>query len=180
MKIDMRYDGRMLTWNGHGTFKATSGLPDYQYPSFQCYAGKGPIPEGTYSITLREDTHPARNDGTDTCMLAPSSRLQTIPRGTDAGQCEPFWVNWGRNRIGLHPTDPTTKGKCSPRRGGFYLHDSTKGYTHGCIEVEGRFFEALRAFGRGTKRLRLSRTPVLTLRVQYAAGLSTNGGTRQL
>ena len=26
----------------------------------------------------------------------------------------------------------------------FYLHDSGKGYTHGCVEVEAQFFEVLR------------------------------------
>ena len=175
----MRYDGRQLTWNGRGTFKATSGLPAYQYPSFQCYVDKGPIPEGTYTIELKEDIHPARDDGTDMCRLAPSPRLQTIPRGADAGECERFWVNWGQHRVGLQPSDSMTKKVCSPHRGGFYLHDSTKGYTHGCIEVDGRFFEVLRCFLRGMKQHRLPQTSVLVLRVAYAPGVSTYGGTKQ-
>jgi hypothetical protein len=179
MRTDMTYDGQILVWNRHGSFKATSGLPDYQYPPNECLPDKGPIPEGTYQVRLKEDTHGARDDGTDTCTLSPSNNLQAIPRGKDAGTCEPFWVNWGWNRIGLHPADVITARKCRPRRGGFYLHDSTKGYTHGCIEVEGIFFSAMRSFMRAMRFHHIPRTSVLTLTVRYVPGRQTNGGTRQ-
>lgn len=177
MHAQMLYDGRRLQWMGHGIFRATSGLPDFQEAIYQCFVDKGPIPEGSYSVAIREDEHPAHDDGTDSCTLAPAPRLQAIPRGADAGACEPFWVNWGRNRVALTPMDRITKLKCNPRRGGFYLHDSTKGYTHGCIEVEGRFFEVLRSFIRGMKAHRVPRVSSLTLIVRYLPGQSTNGGT---
>ena len=71
---EVRWTDAHLEWsrNLQSDVRSSRLPPD---PSFQCYAGKGPIPEGTYSITLREDTHPARDDGTDMCMLTPSSRL---------------------------------------------------------------------------------------------------------
>jgi hypothetical protein len=177
MKVDMIYDGQTVRWSGHGNFKATSGLPEYQRPSLQCYRDHGPIPEGLYSVTLEEDTRPARDDGTDTCTLAWALRVQTIPRGAAAGQCEPFWANWGSNRVAVVPADAATKARCAPRRGGFFLHDSTKGYTHGCIEVDGQFFRVLRSYISGIKQHRISAKHALILRVTYVPGRSTNGGT---
>ena len=96
--------------------------------------------------------------------------MQRIPRGIDAiipiviqqqrrkkdktdkeTSCESFWVNWGMNRIALSPHSKTkTLG-----RGGFYIHDSQKLYTHGCIEVEPRFFDILRNYMKDHKRSKL-------------------------
>jgi hypothetical protein len=56
------------------------------------------------------------------------------------------------HRIRFEPADEKTKRRCSHRRSGFYLHDSTKGYSHGCIEVQGSFFGALRSVIREKKR----------------------------
>lgn len=176
MIVDITHDGQTLNWQGHGSFKATSGLPEYQSPAFQCFIDKGPIPEGLYSIELKGGDLRAQDDGTDMCRLAPSFGLQTIPRGEEAGECETVWANWGRSRVRLRPADPGTARRCSPKRAGFYLHDSTKGYTHGCIEVEGRFFEVLRS-AIGALQGRRPRNSVLNVRVRYVPGKPTNGGT---
>ena len=53
------------------------------------------------------------------------------------------------------------------------MHDSTKGYTHGCIEVDPRFFSILRSYVNKTKKKRLY------LQVDYGAGGSTYGGTKK-
>ena len=55
----------------------------------------------------------------------------------------------------------------------FYIHDSSKGFSHGCIEVEGRFFFVLRDFAKSQSR------PRLILKVEYKVGQATNGGTKQ-
>jgi hypothetical protein len=68
----------------------------------------------------------------------------------------------------MEPADAATAGHCTPRRGGFYLHDSTKGFSHGCIEVEGSLITGLRNYK--TKR------SYLILKVEYATSV-TNGGT---
>ena len=44
------------------------------------------------------------------------------------------WANWGNNRVRFEPADVITKNKCKTNRGEFYLHDSVKIYSHGCIE----------------------------------------------
>lgn len=73
----------------------------------------------------------------------------------------------------MEPADLETKSKCSPiMRGGFYLHDSTKDYSHGCIEVETRIFPLLRAFNKATKN------NTITIKVKYNKGVATNGGTK--
>ena len=39
---------------------------------------------------------------------------QTIPRGANAGLCEPYWANWGKNRARLEAADNTTKNTAPP------------------------------------------------------------------
>jgi len=42
-------------------------------------------------------------DGTGTCNLSPSWQIQTIPRGSATGVCEPYWANWGIIEYDLNP-----------------------------------------------------------------------------
>ena len=167
---DLVFNGKEVRWHGQGTFKATSGMHNYQYPQYQCRPDEGPIPAGNYYIPLILGDL-AEDDGTGRCNLKPSWQLQEIPRGEAAGDCEPYWANWGYNRVRFEAANQVTKTKCNPGRGGFYLHDSTKGYSHGCIEVEGRFFNALREF------LKTSKLKRLNLKVIYNSNERTNGGT---
>ncbi|CAP44457.1 tlde1 domain-containing protein [Bordetella petrii] len=170
MTHDMIYDGQRVSWPGHGTFRATSGLPGFQLPGESCTAESGPVPPGFYKIYLA-DQGVAKDDGRDACNLKPAWGIQSIPRGAAAGDCEQPWSNWGTNRARLEPADAATRNRCAPARGGFYLHDSTKGYSHGCIEVEGRIFPLLRTYARG------NRQATMIIKVEYAVGRVTNGGT---
>jgi len=66
-----------------------------------------------------------------------------------------------------------TKSRCSPvMRGCFYIHDSTKGYSRGCIEVEPRIFPLLRDFNITTRK------NMIIIKVKYKKGVATNGGTK--
>lgn len=169
--IDMFFDGQVLNWPGAGRFKATTGNLGYQRPTYQCVADLGPVPEGVYKVLIRM-LGTARDDGTGRCNLSAAWGIQTIPRGAIAKECEPYWANWGHNRVRMEPADIRTKNACSPRRGGFYLHDSTKGFSHGCIEIESTFFPILKARA-GT----LNRTHLM-LQVKYVSDRITYGGTR--
>lgn len=84
MKADLLFDGQVVTWQGHVVFKATSGLPELQFPHHQCVRDGGPIPEGLYTFRLKVDSRPASDDGTDACKLVPSRKVQKIPRGDAA------------------------------------------------------------------------------------------------
>ncbi|MCP4325543.1 MAG: DUF2778 domain-containing protein [Alteromonadales bacterium] len=166
MHHQMDYNGQILKCGSRVDFKATSGLPGSQLPKNQC------IPEGFYKIFLGNHGL-AKDDGKGICKLMPSWGIQSISSGKKAGECEPYWANWGKNRARMEPADLATKSKCSPiKRGGFYLHDSTKGYSHGCIEVETRIFPLLRAFNKATKN------NTIVIKVQYNKGVATNGGTK--
>lgn len=173
MNADMTYDGQTLTWLGWGKFKATSGLPHLQKPELQCNKDAA-IPEGLYKVFLA-DRGPAQDNGRGICQLQPAWGMQTIPRGPAVGRCEVPWANWGWHRARMEPFDAATKLKCAPdlMRSGFFLHDSTKGYSHGCIEVEGRLFSLLENYRRSSKK------NTMTLKVAYVKGRPTNGGTKK-
>jgi len=172
MDYQMNYNGQTIEWRNQGSFKATSGLPGSQLPTDQCTPDSGPIPEGFYKIFLG-DHGLAKDDGRGLCALKPSWGVQSIASGRDAGVCAPYWANWGKNRARMEPADLATKSRCSPvMRGGFYIHDSTKGYSHGCIEVEPRIFPLLRDFNITTRK------NMIIIKVKYKKGVATNGGTK--
>jgi hypothetical protein len=146
-------------------------MPGHQMPGEFCVGEAGPVPPGYYKVLLA-DRGQAQDDGTQQCALKPAWGMQAIPRGAAAGECEGYWANWGWNRARMEPADEATRSRCTPMRGGFYLHDSVKGYSHGCIEVEGRIFPLLRTYVRSSQKASM------ILKVDYAAGRTTNGGTR--
>lgn len=186
---DLEYDGQQLRWPAMKlTFKATSGITasvddptDYRDAKQQCVKDHGPVPEGLYNFSTKEDRRTyARDNGAGTCTLSPASPIQVIPRGGSssdepsggtAGRCEPYWANWGTHRVRLEPADYTAQTACHGSRGGFYIHDSTKGYSHGCIETEQRFFHELSTF------MKTSKAKTLTVRIKYM-NQSTYGGTK--
>lgn len=91
----------------------------------------------------------------------------------DKDRKELFHKSWTRKDIVQH----FDKARCAGvgGRNGFYLHDSKKGHTQGCIEVEAKFFVALRKFMSDNKKLRS-----LALRVSYPSYKSaTLGKTKQ-
>lgn len=165
MMDDMIYDGQVIVWNGT-RYKATSGLKGHQSPDNQREPDSGPIPNGRYKVHCNELGAAGVADR-NACALAPGWGIQTIPRGAAAGKCEPYWANWGNNRARLEPLTGTRTFS----RSGFYLHDSTKGFSHGCIEVQPSFFVALKSFVHTTRRRHL------VLKVSYVPGRITNGGT---
>lgn len=177
---DLEFDGQTLTWKSKGkTYKASSGLipekpgdTDWRESKYMCVVDHGPIPEGKYSLgTFIDPQKYSKDNGSGTCDLRASGYIQQIPRGAMAGECEQYWINWGNNRVALEPEDAAARHGCNPGRGGFYIHDSVKGYTHGCIEVQTAFFNDLYSYASTSKRKRL------TLKVKYTHQ-STYGGTK--
>ncbi|EDU8786708.1 pathogenicity island protein [Salmonella enterica subsp. enterica] len=103
MAVRLTFDGQKLTWPGIGIFKATTGLPDLQWPDKQCVPDAA-IPEGNYKLFIQfQGEAPIRNAAD--CDLGPSWGWSTIPRGQAAGTCEIYWANWGYNRIRLESAD---------------------------------------------------------------------------
>ncbi|CAM3853835.1 tlde1 domain-containing protein [Mucilaginibacter galii] len=123
-------------------YKASSGLPKFQNSSFVQTKDKGPVPEGKYWIFLLPN--PARIAKSDKASgaLVPSSAggIEKIPAFTlnSKGQSI-IYPGWGNTRARLFADRSTqTFG-----RNNFYLHDSHKGYSHGCIETSSMVFDML-------------------------------------
>jgi hypothetical protein len=174
-KEDMIYDGDDVEWYGVGKYNATSGLEGHQTASEQTKSDTGPIPEGTYSFSLKI-AGTARVVNVAKNQLDANQGIQSLDAmpGPDGKFYEA--PNWGKNRVrlnALYIANPKARG-----RGGFYLHDSTKGFTHGCVEVEPRFFTRLREYAKdegGNKRGRRW----LIIKVKYPSSTaSTYGGTK--
>ena len=172
-KEDMLYNGVSLQWYHHGLFRATSGLKDHQNADQQSHTDEGPIPEGLYHFPLI-----LAKDGT---MVGPGQLdgregVEHLPDKFRYGKKEFLNNAWGADRVRLtidHIDDVRNR-----HRGGFYLHDSTKGFSHGCIEVDPKFFLKLRAFVKLPSNLRGEKKH-LYLKVKYpSAHASTYGNTK--
>jgi hypothetical protein len=146
------------------------GGADFRKPSKQSVKDRGPIPEGRYSVplTLGGDTALVSfADGEFAFKQMPA--IQNMPTNQTVGQGSQqttfsFFPAWGCHRVPLTRID----NENPTGRGDFYLHDSTKGFTHGCVELEHRFFEDLIPFAHA-ELLKPDGARSLILKVDYAA-----------
>lgn len=184
-KNSLTFNGSELSWQGHGTFKATSGQDGFQEAKNQNKSDLGPIPEGKYSLLAVVAAGSAfdkkgRLDGRQGIeRLAEEGSNQVQPPGWKAPvDASDLIADWGHNRVRLNIIHIDHRN--ARHRNGFYIHDSHKGHTHGCIEVEHKFFDHLRSYAADqTKLQRKSRQNTLLLTVKYASdSTSTNGKTK--
>ena len=176
----MVYDGTRLTWPGVGQWNASSGKTGYQEKRFQNLRDKGPVPEGTFQVPLavggqaRVVSFERKADGTladvQLDKLSTIERLTCIQHPFEADQ-HLISEEWGSNRVRLKKLSLAHAN--TAHRSGFYLHDSNKGYSHGCIEVDTDFFKSLREYSRAHFAAR----KFLILLVHYD-GTSTYGNTK--
>ena len=179
----LNYTGTKIQWIEDGkmkySFAATSGLADnkksFQKPTAQCKKDKGPIPEGVYVLQLRYSSPiVAKVANPNTCRLEASKGIQHIPNPKeDTKDCGPYWANWGSNRVRIDAYDTKAQKACRGNRSGFYIHDSTKGFTHGCIEVKHAFFERLYNYVNSSPKQKY-----MLLTVSYYRTRTTRGNTK--
>jgi RHS repeat-associated protein len=146
----IEYHGQNLTWFGGkagdrssplAQFPASSGLPGYQLRAYQDVKDAGPIPQGQYTIDLGPDPDrvATADPRTGELVASPKGGIEKIPEETVLrdGRTMTYGANgrpgaWGNRRAELTPADSTnTRG-----RSGFFLHDSDKGFSHGCIDTK--------------------------------------------
>jgi hypothetical protein len=187
--VDLYYLGRYLVWrrtlpasaagSNYLLFSASSG--NFAFASAQNQPDNGPVPEGLYrflakldpkqsSVQLANDALP-KEGGPDGLISNTRQGIQYLPVG---GNGNVFW-NWGSKRVRLEPITAL-----SSARGGFYLHNSTKGYTHGCIEL-GKSIESRPRdfFGLLEEHAVTASKQFLTLKVKYRTpDTSTRGDTK--
>lgn len=147
----MVYTGTELLWcqqNMSGetevkmTFVASSGWPGMQSTS-ESYQRKklGPIPETQglnqkYSINLTYKPDRIAGvipNGPEEGELYAAYGIQEIRPKVKVRNTTYTYQEWGSIRARLEPQNVSTYG-----RDNFYLHDSGKGYSHGCVDVVGR------------------------------------------
>ncbi|MEP7218976.1 MAG: RHS repeat-associated core domain-containing protein, partial [Bacteroidota bacterium] len=177
------FNGKELTWYGGNlgdmsqrlyVFKATSGDIGHQTAKEQTLKGYGPIPEGRYKINLAPSPYrfaPTTPDGSELMPNKTGGGIDKIPNDAsdEDGNITDGWADWGNLRAALQPM----KGTDTHKRGNFYLHDSHKGYSHGCIETETMVFVKLIQY-------RAKGNSEIQLKVEYPSpDASTNGGTKQ-
>jgi hypothetical protein len=121
----------------HTELKATSGSKYYQNSQFQHKKSNndkepgGPVPEGKYKVNLIKDPRGLTKHNKQfllTQLPSGVEQLHMIKKNGDVA----WWPNWGRLRARLEPLAINNPNK----RSNFYIHDSYKGESHGCIETE--------------------------------------------
>lgn len=163
------YDGTKLTlFEGKvndkkkkisGPYDATSGASGFQKSTKANLKkpDKGPVPEGLYKVNLRLcPTRLVRNSGVNT---VPGHGLEILDWSTII---ESGWGLW-RARL--------DKSKVKTSRDNFYLHNSYKGESHGCIETETELYYDL-------VKYKYQKNTFIYVKVKYKLkGGTTNGGT---
>ena len=170
----IEYTGQMLmVWPGK--FKDRSGKPSIQCRATSGLPGSqssskdnqefGPVTRGHYRINLALDPKRWASMAPSGDNLASSFGVQRIRDhyvGPNGGILLP--EGWGTWRARLQKVDVATS------RDNFYLHNSTKGYTHGCIETCDQLYQKFVSYHEQG----LSEIDVL---VDYTTD-STQGGTK--
>lgn len=111
-------------------YKASSGHKGFQNSKYQNKSNDGPIPVGKYSVNLTLNPE-RRNEFNEDMTTKLGLGIQVID-WEKAFSERVALHGWGQWRARLTPLKGTdTKGRHS-----FYLHDSYKGESSGCIEVE--------------------------------------------
>jgi hypothetical protein len=169
---DLLYTGRYLGWhrslpasfNGvPRLFVATSGLEGHQRARDQKSKDHGPLPEGIYSLVASIDSKQASVEAANARGEKSIKNHEEGIQFLRIGGAGPVDRQWGTLRVRLTPQ----RGNMHSR-GGFYLHNSHKGFSHGCIEVGSSpdgvdFFSALLGYVR-----QRSHKATLTLEVKYS------------
>lgn len=158
------------------SFAATSGAPCYQNSKYQTISGKGSTPEGLYKINLSDPNQMAKVDMKNGELLH-GDGIERIPESWPTINPNIYYTyqDWGKHRARLIPIDVKTNRD----ENSFYMHDSEKGYTHGCIEIGPRFFEVLLDYIKNNTNEKNIEVFIEVLVNYDSKNQSTNGGTKK-
>ena len=145
------------------TYNASSGLyednNDYRQAKYQNIPDKGPTPEGEYFIKLTPspDRIAKASPKNGELLRSKQGGIEKIPQQftTEDGTTYEY-TGWGNMRALLQPYSGKVTGAEHSERDNYsyYIHDSQKCYTHGCTEVESKFFDQLKAYrDAGNKKI---------------------------
>ena len=165
------------------TYNATSGniverydggFNDYQEAKYQNLRDKGPTPEGSYYINLKVDPErEVRMNSNKQFLKSPEGGIESLVFTNPDTGMRSYYPAWGKNRASLTPVKVTGAKNSERDNNSYYFHDSEKGYTHGCTEVETSLFTQLKDY-RNAGNLRID------VLVKYPSpNHKANGGTKK-
>lgn len=147
----LKYDGAFVYCYGGSygqtgmliaKYKASSDLPAYQQLRNTNQNDAGSVPKGKYWIFLMPNPNRINQSDkkSDKSLSGKDEKIKKTPAFTtnERGQTI-IYPGWGNTRAGLFP-DKTTN---TFGRNNFYLHDSQKGSSQGCIETNAQIFNLL-------------------------------------
>ena len=113
---------------------AASGLPGSQTPTKQTEPDKGPTPEGKYTIDLRPNANRIApvDPASGNLRMPNGGGIDNVPKVGHTPSGDFTYAAWGEHRALLEPE----KGTDTHGRTSIYVHDSEKGYSHGCVECK--------------------------------------------
>ncbi len=186
--VDLFYVGKYLIWRRSLPamldaeeflmFDASSG--NFPIASAQSMKDQGPIPEGRYVLLAQLDPMQDTVEKANALMsqgdlpgrgpiMNTRPGIQRLPVGGNG----PVNILWGETRVRIDPLFQVPGGRNS-----FYLHDSKKGHTSGCVEARRSdtgllFFDALVSYALGD---RARRKKNLILKVMYRDSYTSTRG----
>ena len=149
-----------------------------QQAKYQRYSDIGPTPEGKYKINLSPDPDRIAEADPHTGALKRNvdggiERIPDFVENTENPGSRWTYAAWGKNRTRLEPIEVTGATAKDRDLNSFYFHDSEKGYSHGCTEVESALFTKLREY-------REEGNQSIEVMVDYPnRNHRTNGGTKK-
>ena len=149
-----------------------------QQAKYQRYSDIGPTPEGKYKINLSPDPDRIAEADPHTGALKRNvdggiERIPDFVENTENPGSRWTYAAWGKNRARLEPIEVTGATSKDRDLNSFYFHDSEKGYSHGCTEVESALFNKLREY-------REEGNQSIEVMVHYPnRNHRTNGGTKK-
>ncbi len=117
--------------------KATSGTAGFQNSKYVDLKSTkpeepgGPVPMGKYKVSLSKNPRDITKANNQNVIEQLNSGVEQLHKYRNKNQVA-WWPNWGRFRARLEPIQIINPSK----RSNFYIHDSYKGESHGCIETE--------------------------------------------
>ena len=124
----LAFDGKNVSWMRDGKnikgWKAMSGKSDYQSAEYQNIKGKGPLPEGIYSVPQREYQN-----------LYEGNNWEDTKRTNSLLHFKSKWPgssnSWGRNRVWLKPSSQNNMYN----RNKFSIHGGKNYGSSGCVDL---------------------------------------------
>lgn len=124
----------------------------------------GPLPEGNYSLDLTLNPNRIAEHYEVSGETKRGFGIQKLP--SNYINSKGYYIdysNWGNTKARLTMISGNSYG-----RDNFYIHNSTKGYSHGCLEVGSGFFPKLIEYAQHYN--------TIILKVQYPSSNSPTLG----